>query len=187
MAVGRRAHGLQPPRGVAAQRRRRHDLERRRLRGRRATKRSDWRGGRAGARRSGAARLRAWRVTGVTGWGTSRAGPKGGSGAALRPSSGLVHAQREGRQARDPRAREGPRLETLGETSSNDANGGTTVEPALTSRTATIRASALRLARRDGGALTARDIRGLRAGTSSILQASTYFAGACKRASARLR
>jgi hypothetical protein len=91
-AVGRLAHGLPPPHGrrsAAAdvpaclaqrlQRSRPNDHEQRRLCGRRATKRSDWRGGRAADRwlaaalplralhctRSSAARLRAWRVTGV--------------------------------------------------------------------------------------------------------------------------
>jgi len=69
IAVGRLAHRL-PPTGGAAQRRRLQAHAGRRLRDRRATKRSDWRGGRAGTRTCAfkAARLRAWRVAGVTSW-----------------------------------------------------------------------------------------------------------------------
>jgi hypothetical protein len=47
--------------------------EPRRLCGRRDTKRSDWRDGRAVANASKAARLRAWRALGVTIWPGQRA------------------------------------------------------------------------------------------------------------------
>jgi hypothetical protein len=118
-AVGRLAHGLPPPRGrrsVAAdvparlaqrlQRSRPHDHEQRRLCGRRATKRSDWRGGRAAARTS---------LNPVfSGPATGMAGDRGGDLAGAAPSgaqrsdcasrpvrqAGLVHAQREGIRAR---------------------------------------------------------------------------------------
>ena len=59
--------------------------------------------------RSSAARQRAWRVTGVAIWPAPHRAERS---AAQRPASrsvrqaGLVHAQREGIRARDPRARE---------------------------------------------------------------------------------
>ncbi len=83
-------------------------LAQRRLCGRRATKRSDWRGGRAAARTSrvsvfcGPASGMA--VTGVAIW----PAPHRAQRPASRPvrQAGPVHAQREGIRARDPRARE---------------------------------------------------------------------------------
>jgi hypothetical protein len=123
--VGRLAHGLPPPRGrcsVAAdvpatlaqrlQRSRPNDHEQRRLCGRRATKRSDWRGGRAAASASLSSCLQrpGNGYGGCPGWRSGRRRTE--RSAAQRPASqsvrqaGLVHAQREGNRARDPRARE---------------------------------------------------------------------------------
>ena len=112
MAVGSPAHGLQPFQGVAAERRRRpssssgvsaDDVTPSEATGAAVELQ------RALQEMGIAARLRAWRVSRVTCWRAERAGPKGGSEPTARTSSGLARAQREGRQARDPRAREGPR------------------------------------------------------------------------------
>ena len=99
-AVGRLAHGLPPPRGqrsVAAdvparlaqrlQRSRPDDHEQRRLCGRRATKRSDWRGGRAAASTS--------LHSVFSGPATGLAGDRGGDLAGAAPSE----AQRSDLQA----------------------------------------------------------------------------------------
>ena len=56
--------------------------------------------------RSSAARLRAWRVTGVAIWPAPHRAQRPASRSVRQ--AGLVHAQREGIRARDPRAREGP-------------------------------------------------------------------------------
>lgn len=71
--MGRPAHRL-PQAGCAARRRScPQSPERRRPRGRRDIKRSDWRDGRAAAITSNPARLRAWRVLGVAIWPVERA------------------------------------------------------------------------------------------------------------------
>jgi hypothetical protein len=133
--VGRLAHGLPPPdgrRSVAAdvpaclaqrlQRSRPHDREQRRLCGRRATERSEWRGGRAADR---------WLCSGKAAAGTSlhlvfsgpapgMAGDRGGVRDARAPSGAersdlragpiakraSVLRSRTDEEARDPRARE---------------------------------------------------------------------------------
>ena len=111
-AVGRLAHGAATPAGGAAKRSRPQCHEQRRPCGRRATKRSDWRGGRAAAStssiRSSAARHRAWRVAGVTIWPVRS--PRSAASWAQRRSvrqarSSFTRSVKEAR-ARDPRARE---------------------------------------------------------------------------------
>lgn len=72
-AVGRPAHGLPQAGCAACTRSSPQSPERRRLRGRRDIKRSDWRDGRATAIASHPARLRAWRVLGVAIWQVERA------------------------------------------------------------------------------------------------------------------
>ena len=108
--MGRLAHGLPPPRGrrsVAAdvparlaqrlQRSRPNDHEQRRLCGRRATKRSDWRGGRAADRWlcSGAAAACTSLHPAFSGPATGMAGDRGGDLAGAAPSE----AQRSDLQA----------------------------------------------------------------------------------------
>jgi hypothetical protein len=129
-AVGRLAHGLPPPRGrrsVAAdvparlaqrlQRSRPKDHEWRRLCGRRATKGAE--GERLARRSSRCEHFDAFGLqrpgSGLGGWPGWRSGRRRTErSAAQRPASrsvrqaGLVHAQREGIWARDPRTREGP-------------------------------------------------------------------------------
>jgi len=131
-AVGRLAHGLPPPHGrrsVAAdvparlaqrlQRSRPVDHEQRRLCGRRATKRSDWRGGRAGPSTPDSGGP-APGVAGVRGGDLGRAQRTGAERSAAQcVSIGAVRQARErirGRSGtpdgpqrdRDPRPRDGP-------------------------------------------------------------------------------
>jgi hypothetical protein len=128
--VGRLAHGLPPPRGrrsVAAdvparlaqglQRRRPDEPEQRRLCGRRATKRSDWRGGRAAASTS--------MQLVFSGPAPGLAGARGGVRDARAPSgaqrsdlrvrpdrqAGVGHAQHDGRSSpRSPGTGKGRRV-----------------------------------------------------------------------------
>lgn len=121
-AVGRLAHGLPLPRGRRSgatdvpaclaqrlQRSRPHDHEQRRLCGRRDTKRSDWRGGRAAASTS--------RHSVFSGPASGLAGARGGVRDGRAPSAATcergpiakrasVMRSMTDKEARDPRARE---------------------------------------------------------------------------------
>lgn len=133
-AVGRPAHGLPPPHGrrsVAAdvparlaqrlQRSRPDDHEQRRLCGRRATKRSDWRGGRAAASTS-MHPVFSGPAPGLAGaWGGVRdaRAPSGAQRSDLRArpdrQAGVGHAQHDGRRSpRSPGTGKGRRVVTAG-------------------------------------------------------------------------
>lgn len=121
MTVGPLAHALPEPLRATSEAQATELLEQRRLRGRRDTKRSDWRGVRADAissvvQDSGISSGPASGLAGDRGddlaGGT---GPKrcGGSGPNASSSSGLFPAQREGNQTAIPGHGKGPLLPVL--------------------------------------------------------------------------